>query len=191
MRTSAIVGALSLLAIVMVGGSDTAHAANIYTVKSGDTLSAIAQQYQTNYRALAEASPGINNPDMIFPGDEVHIAGSSEAQAQTQTSNSAQNSSANSGNTPAEPAAATEATQGVWDRLAQCEAGGDWHINTGNGFYGGLQFLPSTWAAFGGHQYAPNAHLATREQQIEIAERTQNVQGWGAWPACTASLGIR
>lgn len=189
MRTSAIIGALSLLVIIMVGGSDTAHAANTYTVKSGDTLSAIAQQHQTNYQALAEASPGIDNPDTIFPGDEVHIAGSGETQAQI--SNSAQSSSVNSGNTPAEPTTTTQATNGVWDRLAQCESGGDWQINTGNGFYGGLQFLPSTWAAFGGHQYAPDAHLATREQQIEIAEQTQSAQGWGAWPACTTSLGIR
>ena len=189
MRTSAIVGAVSLMAIVMVSGSDTAHAADIYTVKSGDTLSAIAQQYQTNYQALAEASPGIEDPNLIFPGDEVHIGGSSEVQ--TQTSSPAQSSSTNDANAPVEPATTTQATNGVWDRLAQCESSGDWHINTGNGFYGGLQFLPSTWAAFGGHQYASNAHLATREQQIEIAERTQEVQGWGAWPACTSSLGIR
>ncbi len=79
----------------------------------------------------------------------------------------------------------------VWDRLAQCEAGGNWAINTGNGFYGGLQFTQSTWLGFGGGAYAPLAHMATREQQIEIAIKTQAVQGWGAWPACTAKLGIR
>ncbi|MGV0341429.1 transglycosylase family protein [Corynebacterium mastitidis] len=80
---------------------------------------------------------------------------------------------------------------GVWDSLAQCEAGGDWSINTGNGFSGGLQFTPSTWAGFGGTEYAPEAHMATREQQIAVAERVQAAQGWGAWPACTAKLGIR
>ncbi|WP_282599330.1 transglycosylase family protein [Brevibacterium sp. R8603A2] len=79
----------------------------------------------------------------------------------------------------------------VWDRLAQCESGGNWKINTGNGYYGGLQFSASTWKAFGGHKYAKNAHLATREQQIEIAQKVQKVQGWGAWPACTRKLGIR
>lgn len=79
----------------------------------------------------------------------------------------------------------------VWDRLAQCEAGGNWAINTGNGFYGGLQFTQSTWLGFGGGAYAPLAHMATREQQIEVAIKTQAVQGWGAWPACTAKLGIR
>lgn len=79
----------------------------------------------------------------------------------------------------------------VWDSLAQCESGGNWSINTGNGFYGGLQFTASTWAAFGGTAYAPSAHLASREQQIAVAQKVQQGQGWGAWPACTASLGIR
>lgn len=78
----------------------------------------------------------------------------------------------------------------VWDRLAQCEAGGNWAINTGNGFSGGLQFTPSTWAAYGGTEYAPAAHLASREQQIAVAERVQAGQGWGAWPACTAGMGL-
>ena len=78
-----------------------------------------------------------------------------------------------------------------WDAVAACESGGDWSINTGNGFYGGLQFTASTWAAYGGTQYAPTANLATREQQIAVASKVQQGQGWGAWPACTASLGIR
>ncbi|EEI17631.1 resuscitation-promoting factor [Corynebacterium lipophiloflavum] len=79
----------------------------------------------------------------------------------------------------------------VWDQIAQCESGGNWSINTGNGYYGGLQFNAGTWAAYGGTQYAPTADLATREQQIAIAEKTQAAQGWGAWPACTAKLGLR
>lgn len=88
-------------------------------------------------------------------------------------------------------AAALGATNGVasaqdWNELAQCESSGDWSINTGNGFYGGLQFTPSTWEAFGGHQYAPQAHLATRAQQIAVAEKVLAVQGPGAWPACSA-----
>ncbi|WP_417286942.1 transglycosylase family protein [Corynebacterium variabile] len=79
----------------------------------------------------------------------------------------------------------------VWDQLAQCEATGDWSINTGNGFSGGLQFTPSTWAAFGGTEYAPEAYMASREEQIAVAEKVQAAQGWGAWPACTASMGMR
>ncbi len=79
----------------------------------------------------------------------------------------------------------------IWDRLAQCEATGNWAINTGNGFYGGLQFDQNTWERQGGLKYAPRADLATREEQIAIASVTQKRQGWGAWPACTSRLGLR
>lgn len=81
--------------------------------------------------------------------------------------------------------------EAVWDRLAQCEAGGNWH-NTSNPLYeGGLQFHPTTWSSSGGSEYAPHAYMATREQQITIGERVQASQGWGAWPACSAQLGLR
>lgn len=79
----------------------------------------------------------------------------------------------------------------VWDTLAQCESTGNWSINTGNGFHGGLQFHPQTWTAYGGGEYAPYAYMATREEQIAIAEKVQAAQGWGAWPACTAKMGLR
>lgn len=79
----------------------------------------------------------------------------------------------------------------VWDRLAQCESSGRWNLNSGNGYFGGLQFWPSTWRAYGGLAYAPRADLATREQQIAVAVRTQAAQGWGAWPACSRKLGLR
>lgn len=86
--------------------------------------------------------------------------------------------------------AASAAPDSDWDRLAQCEAGGNWNINTGNGYHGGLQFSPSTWRAYGGAEFAPYAYQATREQQIAVGERTLAGQGWGAWPACSASLGL-
>ncbi len=79
----------------------------------------------------------------------------------------------------------------TWDSIAQCEATGNWAINTGNGFYGGLQFTQSTWEAFGGGQYAARADLASREQQIAIGEKVRAGQGWGAWPSCTSKLGLR
>ena len=69
-----------------------------------------------------------------------------------------------------------------WDKLAQCESSGNWSINTGNGFSGGLQFTPSTWKAFGGQG---SAHNASRAEQIAVAERVLAVQGAGAWPGCT------
>ncbi|WP_432486673.1 transglycosylase family protein [Kineococcus sp. SYSU DK018] len=85
---------------------------------------------------------------------------------------------------------ASAAPVSEWDRLAQCESSGNWHINTGNGYYGGLQFSPSTWTGFGGGQYAPRADLASREQQIVVAERVLAGQGWGAWPSCSRRLGL-
>ncbi len=79
----------------------------------------------------------------------------------------------------------------IWDALAQCEATGNWNINTGNGYYGGVQFDQNTWERQGGTKYAPRADLATREEQIAIASKTQATQGWGAWPSCTSRLGVR
>jgi LysM repeat protein len=80
--------------------------------------------------------------------------------------------------------AASAATNVNWDAVAQCESSGNWHINTGNGFYGGLQFTQSTWSSYGGKQYASRADLATREQQIAVAEKVRQGQGMGAWPVC-------
>ncbi|MFC5215797.1 transglycosylase family protein [Streptomyces coerulescens] len=84
---------------------------------------------------------------------------------------------------------AAAADSGVWDRIAQCESGGNWHINTGNGYYGGLQFSASTWRAYGGTAYAPTADQATKAQQIAVATKVQRAQGWGAWPTCSARAG--
>src|SRR5690606_16522568 len=87
-------------------------------------------------------------------------------------------------------APAQAASVDTWERLAQCESGGNWSINTGNGFYGGLQFTASTWKGFGGGQYADRADHATKSEQIAIAEKVLDGQGWGAWPACSAKLGL-
>ncbi|MGA5463722.1 transglycosylase family protein [Mycobacterium sp. NPDC050041] len=76
----------------------------------------------------------------------------------------------------------------AWDALASCESSGNWAINTGNGFYGGVQFTQSTWEGHGGLRYAPRADLATREEQIAIAEVTRAKQGWGAWPVCSTRV---
>ncbi|GGW48787.1 transglycosylase [Streptomyces lucensis JCM 4490] len=84
---------------------------------------------------------------------------------------------------------AAAADNGVWDRIAQCESGGNWHINTGNGYYGGLQFSAGTWRAYGGTAYAPTADQASRSAQITVAAKVQHAQGWGAWPVCSARAG--
>ncbi|TWS18807.1 transglycosylase family protein [Tsukamurella asaccharolytica] len=85
--------------------------------------------------------------------------------------------------------AANAAPDSQWDKVAACESGGNWAINTGNGYHGGLQFSPSTWAGYGGTQYAPTANQASREQQIAIAEKVLAGQGKGAWPTCGRGLG--
>jgi hypothetical protein len=79
----------------------------------------------------------------------------------------------------------------IWDSLAQCEAGGDWAADNGDGFFGGLQFTPETWVDFGGTTYAPMANQASREEQIAIAKRVLATQGWLAWPVCSEKLGLR
>jgi hypothetical protein len=78
----------------------------------------------------------------------------------------------------------------VWDKVADCESTSNWAINTGNGFYGGLQFTSSTWAAYGGNQYAPQANQASKAQQIAVAERVLASQGPGAWPVCSVRAGL-
>ncbi|MET7453569.1 transglycosylase family protein [Streptomyces sp. NPDC005574] len=86
---------------------------------------------------------------------------------------------------------AAAADGGVWDRIAQCESGGNWHIDTGNGYYGGLQFSAGTWRAYGGTAYAPTADGASKPQQISVAAKVQRAQGWGAWPTCSARAGAQ
>src|SRR6476619_1487784 len=80
------------------------------------------------------------------------------------------------------------ATDGEWDQVARCESGGNWAINTGNGYHGGLQFTSGTWASHGGGHYATAANMATKEEQIAVAERVLASQGKGAWPVCGGPL---
>ncbi|MBN6751116.1 resuscitation-promoting factor Rpf [Micrococcus luteus] len=84
-------------------------------------------------------------------------------------------------------APAQAATVDTWDRLAECESNGTWDINTGNGFYGGVQFTLSSWQAVGGEGYP---HQASKAEQIKRAEILQDLQGWGAWPLCSQKLGL-
>ena len=83
---------------------------------------------------------------------------------------------------------ASAAPESAWDKLAQCESGGNWNTNTGNGYYGGIQFNASTWKAYGGRGMP---HQASKAEQIAVAERTLAAQGWNAWPACSRKMGVR
>jgi hypothetical protein len=94
---------------------------------------------------------------------------------------------------PAAPAprrATTYAGDSVWDDLARCESGGNWSINTGNGYYGGLQFSYGTWHDYGGGEFADYPHQASRAEQIIVAERLRAERGYAPWPACRAKLGL-
>lgn len=129
----------------------------------------------------------INREVTKEPTNEVVLRGTKEPEPEPEPESSSSNSSG--GNTGASAPAAPSGS--VWDRLAQCESGGNWSINTGNGYYGGVQFSAPTWNAMGGQKYAPTADKATRAQQIDIASKLQAQSGWGQWPACSASLGLR
>jgi resuscitation-promoting factor RpfB len=110
------------------------------------------------------------------PVTEVVLVGTKEEPEPTRSSGSSR------------PSGSTPASGSVWDRLAQCESGGNWSINTGNGYYGGLQFSLGTWRAYGGSGYP---HQNSRAQQIAIAQKLQSAAGWGQWPACSRKLGLR
>jgi LysM repeat protein len=167
-----------------------------YTVKAGDTLSGIARQ---EYGSTA-AWPAlwwvnrhkVHNPEMIRVGQRLTLSSwhprkawlNRAARAAIPASSPALPVSA-----PATGAAPAPASSGGvnWSAIAACESGGNWSTNTGNGFYGGLQFTEGTWLANGGGQYASSADLATPAQQIAVAERVLASQGIGAWPVCGAN----
>lgn len=171
-------------------------------VQEGDTLAGIATEHQTTYVRIFNANEQIENPDVIHPGQELRIPDPAEqlperALPQAPAPVVAEEApavvyeaeSTDTYQAPAAPSAPANYAAGssVWDSLARCEAGGNWAINTGNGFYGGLQFTLSSWRAVGGSGY-PNQ--ASREEQIMRGQMLQARQGWGAWPACSAKLGL-
>jgi LysM repeat protein len=217
MRIKAFTAALTIAAIAGVASTPSAHAAtqntnpntdkkNVVVVNAGDTLSGIATDHQTTYVRLFDANEQVADPDIIHPGEKIRVPGPNEQLPSRQIPQDAP-VAAPAPAPVAKPAATPVATVApaapaprpapvaanystgstVWDRLAQCESGGNWAISTGNGFYGGLQFTLSSWSAVGGSGY-PN--MASREEQISRAQMLQARQGWGAWPACSAKLGL-
>jgi LysM repeat protein len=178
-----------------------------YTVKLGDTLSRIAgNQGLGSWRVLYDANPRIKNPNLIFPGQELTIpSGSghvrhrsfstgsssvrhSQRHSTVQRTSSHSTSSHRLRSGSSSRSSGSVASGSVWDRLAQCESGGNWSTNTGNGFYGGLQFTQSSWRAAGGSGSPQNA---SRSEQIRVAQNLQQMQGWGAWPTCSRKVGLR
>jgi LysM repeat protein len=170
-----------------------------HEVESGETLAEIAGLYDhvASWQALAEANAGtIGDPNLLIPGDVITLTGAESAPAAPQEEPApepepepeADAETATEPEPEPQPEQTTATDAGVWERLAQCESNGDWSINTGNGFYGGLQFTLESWEAVGGSGYP---HEASREEQIQRAEQLQAIQGWGAWPACADQLGLR
>lgn len=154
----------------------------VHLIVPGDTLSELAVQYDTTVPALVAAN-GIADPDLIYAGDELVIPGTGTQEQAAAVEPAATVGSAEGSGMPPQPAPPTTSRSGVdWDAVAQCESGGNWHIDAYHD--GGLQFLPATWDAYGGREFAPYAHQATREQQIIVAQRVLAGQGGNAWPVC-------
>jgi LysM repeat protein len=179
----------------------------VHVVERGESLSSIAKTTGvSSWKRLYDANKGVTHPDVIHPGQKLVIPhakaklksrplpsslglprGSGQAVAWT-TSHGRQRTASASTTGTRRRSGSSSAGNGVWDKLARCESGGNWGINTGNGYSGGLQFSPGTWRANGG---SGSAHNASRSEQIRVAKRVQRSQGWGAWPACSSRLGLR
>ena len=115
----------------------------------------------------------------------------SAASSASDSADSSESSEASEASGASSASQASAPTSGVWQSLAECESGVNWSINTGNGYYGGLQFSASSWAGAGGTQYAPLPHQATPAEQIATAEKLRANGGWGHWPHCSSQLGLR
>ena len=170
-----------------------------HVVKQGESLAKIAKTAKLpSWRPIYDLNKKVAHPDLIYPGQKLTIPAKGEkvkhrplpAPAVNRVASQERSAPANTVRSTRSPQRQRSATVGgsVWDRLAQCEAGGNWGTNTGNGYSGGLQFAPGTWRANGG---SGSAHNASRAEQIRVAERVKASQGWGAWPACSARLGLR
>jgi LysM repeat protein len=187
--------AIKFVSVPLIAGaaifmSGTAAFADSVVVQPGDTLSGIAQQEGiSNWQLLYQDNLSVvgDNPNLIFPGQILQIPGTDQTLSPVSSISTAspvqvtvvQHNSDNNNNSVQDPASSIN-----WDAVAQCESGGDWSIDTGNGFYGGLQFTESTWLAYGGGKYAAYANEASQAEQETVANAVLAGQGIGAWPVC-------
>lgn len=166
-------------------------------VQPGDSLTKIAAASQSTIQRLYDANTFITNPDLIYPGETLRIPADNEVlnyRPMPVAPAAAITAADSSGSAPAprrQTTSSGSATQSsdssVWDRIAACESGGNWADNTGNGYYGGLQFTLSSWHAVGGSGLPSDA---SRSEQIYRAQLLQARQGWGAWPVCSHKAGL-
>ncbi|GAC1391108.1 MAG: hypothetical protein NVSMB46_02430 [Candidatus Saccharimonadales bacterium] len=189
----------------------TAPSQNVMVIE-GDYLTEIAASHGTTMPRMYDANTQIKDPNLVYPGQILRIPNQDEqlpsralpsvSDETTTVATTTALSSPVVAQVPTRqydaPAVQAERPQpiaiapslangSVWDRIANCESSGNWAINTGNSFYGGLQFTLSSWQAVGGSGY-PNQ--ASREEQIARAQILQSRQGWNAWPACSRKLGL-
>ena len=193
----------ALMAVTISLHPATHHVPASYTVQQGDSLSVIAAH---TYGKAADwpAVWWVNrhqvaNPNQIAPGQRLRLPASGQVPALmaraaraaipgTPAASAAVSvpQASPSAAAPASTAAPASSGGANWSAIAACESGGNWSADTGNGFYGGLQFTEQNWLAYGGGQYASSANQATEAQQIAVAERVLAGQGIGAWPVCGA-----
>ncbi len=170
-------------------------APKIVVVQQGEYLEKIATANQSTSLRIYYANTDISNPDLIYPNQQIRIPEATENLTPrevpvNQTIATPTTQEATTAAAPRRVAAPANYSAGdgsVWDKLAACEAGGNWAINTGNGYYGGLQFSLSSWRGVGGSGLPSDA---SREEQIMRGQMLQARSGWGAWPACSARLGL-
>lgn len=172
----------------------TAPAPVYVTVQPGDYLEKIAVEHSTTTLRLFYANTEIVNPDLIYPNQQLRIPTADEALTPrevpaNQTIAAPTTTEATSAASPRVSVKTNYAPAdgSIWDTIAACESGGNWAINTGNGYYGGLQFSLSSWQAVGGTGLPSDA---SREEQIMRGQMLQARQGWGAWPVCAAKAGV-
>ena len=176
---------------ITAAGPGAALAAQQYKVRPGDTLAVIAQKFgydgENAWRRIFNANPKLADPDLIVPGQRLAVPDRGERVEPRPLPQTAPvpGDTATATGVAATPSATPSG--GVWSALAACESGGNWAANTGNGYYGGLQFSLSSWQAVGGTGYPHEASAAT---QIAMGQRLQVSQGWGAWPSCASQLGL-
>jgi LysM repeat protein len=206
-----VAGLAKTLVVVTISLQPAAHHAPAsYTVRAGDSLSAIAARAYgsgADWPAVWWANRHqLANPDVIAVGQQLSLPASGQvpawmardalaaipaaspapAQAAPVSAPQADPAPAQAAPAQAAPAASSDSGGANWSAIAACESGGNWSTNTGNGFYGGLQFTEQTWLAYGGGQYASSANLASESQQIAVAQQVLAAQGIGAWPVCGA-----
>lgn len=194
-----LVTALTVGLLGLLPGAAFAH--ERHEVEPGDTLIDIAEEFDLPdgaWQAIARDNADvINDPDLLYVGTTLRVPVTPESldldslpagvPGQAATSDTGAQSTDEQSGTAVDTSGGAD--QGTWERLAECESGGQWSLD---GTYdGGLQFHPDTWTAYGGGDFATYAYQASKSQQIAVAERVLAQQGWDAWPACASELGLR